>query len=154
MNHTGTIGGCDPICRQHGPCRCGIATGNSIWEQWLVGFANQRRSGYFFDDVDMMTENFTHQILGENQFLTNRCTTTPLPTLGFFTNTTACIGHIWSDGKTNVSWKRPWRGGPSEDGCRIINQFEFHIDRWFLDFFVAQSYFVTRIGCSGLWTIG
>ena len=142
MDDTGTIGGCNPISRQHGPCRCGIATWNSIWEQWLVRFANQRRSWYLFDDVDMMTEYFTHQILGENQFLANRCTTSPVPTFGFFSNTTACIGHFRSNSKTNVSRKGPWRGGPSEDGCCIINQFEFHIDRGLLNFFVAKGHFV------------
>ena len=154
MNHTGTIGGCDPISRQDGPCRRGVTAWDSIWEQWLVGFTNQRRSGYFFDDVDMVTEYFPHQILCENQFLANRCTTSSLPALGFLTNTTASIGHIRSNSETNVSRKGPRRSGPSEDGCRIINQFEFHVDGRFLDFFVAQSYFVTRIGCSGLWTIG
>ena len=117
MDHTGTIGSRDPISRQDGPCCCGVTLRYSIWEQWLVGFTNQRRSRHLFDDVDMMTEYFTHQILGENQFLTNRCTSASLPALGFLTNTTACIGHIRSDGETNVSWKCPRRGGPSKDGC-------------------------------------
>ncbi len=96
-----------------------------------------------------MANDFLEQILGQNQFLTDLCTASPFPRIrDFLTDLDANIDYIFADCQTYVAGQGPRGRRPSENAgagkapCTFSLEFEFDVDRRFLDLFVTQCYLV------------
>ncbi len=153
VNHARSVGRRDPIGLEHGPCRRGIALGHGTREQRFVGPPDEVSSRELVNDVDVVTQDLLHEVLGEDDLLPNVRTACAFPMLaGGFLDATSDVGDLRSNGQTHVARKRPRRGRPCEDGGVVVGEFEFDIHRGFFHFFVAQRHLVAGVRRPGLRT--
>ena len=150
VDHTRTVRGRDPIGRQHRPGRRGIATGHGLGEERMVGAADEVGALDALDDLDVMAQHFAHQVLSEDQFLTDGGATGAFPRLGVRRDANADVGDLRPDGQADVAGERPRGGRPCENRCLVIDQSEFDVDRGLLDFLVAEGDLVAGVGGPGL----
>ena len=127
VDHTRTVRGRDPIGRQHRPGRRGIATGHGLGEERMVGAADEVGALDALDDLDVMAQHFAHQVLSEDQFLTDGGATGAFPRLGVRRDANADVGDLRPDGQADVAGKRPRRGRPCENRSLVIHEAEFDV---------------------------
>ena len=91
----------------------------------------------------MMPQHLFHEVFCEDDLLAHVGTASALPgfACGFF-DAASGVGDVRSDSQSDVAGEGPRRGGPRQDGGVVVHEFEFHVNRWFFHFFVAQSDFV------------
>ena len=150
VDHTRAVRRRDPIGRKHRPGRRGIATGHGLGEERMVGAADEVGALDAFDDLDVMAQHFAHQVLSEDQFLTDGGATGAFPRLGVRRDANADVGDLRPDGQADVAGKRPRRGRPCENRSLVIDESEFDVDRRFLDLLVAEGDLVAGVRGPGL----
>ena len=116
----------------------------------MVGAADEVGALNALDDLDVMAQHFAHQVLSEDQFLTDGGATGAFPRLGVRRDANADVGDLRPDGQADVAGERPRGGRPCENRCLVIDQSEFDVDRGLLDFLVAEGDLVAGVGGPGL----
>ena len=123
--------------------------GTASVKSGMVGAADEVGALDALDDLDVMAQHFAHQVLSEDQFLTDGGATGAFPRLGVRRDANADVGDLRPDGQADVTG--------SVHGvvvharrCLVIDQSEFDVDRGLLDFLVAEGDLVAGVGGPGL----
>ena len=127
-----------------------IAALDRVWEQGMVRLADQFRAGKGLDDLDLVAQRLSEQVLGENQFLSDGRAAATVPALGLGSDADSRIGDFWAYGEPDVPRQRPRGGCPGEHSSIVIDEFELQVDRRFLDLLVSECDLVSGVGCASL----